>query len=225
MPDEEAVRQPVDRLAGEDVAPEDRLRAGLYRVLARYLSSPPDAAALSAGASLEGDDTPLGRAVATFAHLAARTAPEAAADEYHELFIGIGRGELLPYASYYLTGFLNEKPLARLRQDMARLGVARNPDNKDPEDHIAAICETMAGLIEGEFGSPLGLEEQRRFFADHLNAWAPHFFKDLEAANASVLYGALGTIGRLFLEIEAAAFEMVPASRPGGKAEHERENV
>jgi len=176
--------------------------------MARFLARPPDAALLRQIARFGGDATELGQAYGTLAHLAARTTPEAVAAEYHELFIGLGRGELVPYGSYYLTGFLNEKPLAKLRVDMARLGIARLADVKEPEDHIAALCEMMAGLIEGSFGPPQDLAAQRAFFDTHLAAWAERFFADLEGARAATFYTPIGTIGRVFMAIEATAFAM-----------------
>lgn len=193
----------------ESIAPEDVLRAQCYRLLSAFLSSPPGTAELQAGAALTGDDSDLGRAIAAFARVCGRSDPATVADEYHELFIGLTRGELVPYGSYYLTGFLHEKPLAKLRQDMSRLGIERDPDMRDPEDHIASVCETMAGLIDGTFGEPLSLEEQKAFFSTHIGSWAPVFFRDLEAAKASVLYGTLGSVGRIFLAIEEEAFKMV----------------
>jgi TorA maturation chaperone TorD len=196
-------------IANESIAPEERLRAQMYRLLARFLSGPPTPEALRAAAALTGDDSALGRAVATFARLAGHAHPAAVNEEYQELFIGLGRGELVPYGSYYLTGFLQEKPLAKLRQDMQRLGIARDADLRDPEDHIASLCEMMAVLIEGRFGSPLPLPEQRRFFETHLGCWAGYFFRDLEAARSSVLYSALGSVARCFLEIEEGAFALV----------------
>jgi TorA maturation chaperone TorD len=187
---------------------EEALRAAQYRLLSRFLAAPPDRALLDLAAGLKGDDTPLGQGVAALAARAGRTTPAAAADEYGDLFIGIGRGELVPFASYYLTGFLNEKPLARLRGEMARLGIARADDVKEPEDHIAALCEMMAGLIEGSFGDPAPLSTQRRFFDSHVAAWAPQFFADLENARAAVLYAPVGAIGQAFMAIEATAFAM-----------------
>ncbi len=121
-----------------------------------------------------------------------RSSPDAVRREYDDLFIGLVRGEVLPYASYYLTGFLNEKPLALLRRDMARLGIARTPDVQEPEDHIASICEMMAGLIRGRFGGPVGLTAQREFFAAHLAPWAEHFFGDLEGAKNARFLRARG---------------------------------
>ncbi|MBU2532951.1 MAG: molecular chaperone TorD family protein [Alphaproteobacteria bacterium] len=187
---------------------EDRFRVDFYRLLALFLSAPPSAASLSAAAALEGSDAPLGRAIRSFARVAAQTDSTTADDEFHALFIGVGRGELLPYASYYLTGFLHEKPLARLRSEMAALGIAADPDASEPEDHAAAVLDMMAGLIDGSFGHPLTIADQKRFYDAHLGNWMPLFFRDLEGASSSVLYAALAQIGSRFLEIESAAFEM-----------------
>jgi TorA maturation chaperone TorD len=195
--------------AGEDVVlAEDRLRADQYHLLAGLLAAPPGVGLLQAAGSFAGDDTRYGRALAELADRAGRTTPKAASREYHDLFIGIGSGELIPYASYYRTGFLNEKPLAQLRGDMARLGIARAETVKEPEDHISALCEMMAGLITGAFGAPLDLAAQRRFFDRHLAPWAPLFFEDLEKARSAWLYAPLGTLGRIFMGIEKTAFMM-----------------
>lgn len=190
------------------VAQEDILRADLYDALGALLAHPPSARLLSRVAALHGNDDPLGRSVTSLARLAAQMSPQAVRTEYDDLFIGLVRGELLPYASYYLTGFLNEKPLAGLRRDMRRLGIARPPEVKEPEDHIASLCEMMAGLIRGRFGQPADLVAQRDFFAAHLAPWAGHFFGDLEAAKKSILYAPVGAIGRALMEIEREAFRM-----------------
>ena len=124
---------------------------------------------------------------------------------------GVGHGELQPYASYYLTGFLYERPLANLRGDLLELGVVRRADVHEPEDHVAALCETMAGLITGKFGSSADLSRQRKFFERHIGGWAPRFFEDLERAKSARLYMPVGTIGRMFMEIERVAFSMADA--------------
>ena len=200
---EEATREMSDSLASEDA-----LRAQMYRFLARLLAAPPDKALLKTIAGLEGDETDLGKAMLSLGKLAAKINTAQAEEEYHDLFIGVARGELLPYGSYYLTGFLHEKPLAKLRNDMARLGIARGSVHKEPEDHIASLMDMMAGLITGEFGDPAPLAVQKNFFEAHISKWASHFFADLEGAKTSVLYTALGTIGRSFMKIEATAFSM-----------------
>ena len=190
------------------IAPEERLRAHQYQLLARWLAAPPEKELLDLAAGFAGDDTEFGLALGELGGRARQATPEGASREYHELFIGIGRGELVPYASYYLTGFLNEKPLSKLRSDMARLGIARAETVKEPEDHIAALCEMMAGLITGAFGAPLELAAQRNFFDRHLASWAPVFFDDLEKAESARLYAPVGTIGRVFMGIEKTAFLM-----------------
>lgn len=186
----------------------ERLRAGLYQLLVRFLARPADAALLREAAAWRGDGSPLGVAVTRLAAAAAATDEAAARDEYEALFIGLSRGELVPYASYYLTGFLHEKPLARLRQSLRALGIEREPAASEPEDHIAALLDTMAGLITGAFGAPQPLSVQKGFYDSHIASWAPYFFRDLEAAESARLYGAVGSIGREFLEIEQAAFAM-----------------
>lgn len=207
MPVEEATRAMADTQA-QELASEDVLRAQMYRFLARLLAAPPDDAMLKSVAGMEGDETNLGKAMLSLATLASKTDLPRAEEEYHDLFIGVARGELLPYGSYYLTGFLHEKPLSKLRNDMARLGIASDEEHKEPEDHIAALMDMMAGLITGEFGDPAPLAGQKEFFEAHISSWASHFFADLEGAKTSVLYAAVGTIGRSFMEIEATAFSM-----------------
>ncbi|MFK7745191.1 MAG: molecular chaperone [Roseobacter sp.] len=191
-----------------DINPEDRLRADLYNFIGLLLARPPVDMLLEQTASLTGDDSPLGEAIAGLARVAKATKPKAVEREFNALFIGLGRGELLPYASYYLTGFLNEKPLARLRTDMAALGVTRADNVFEPEDSMSSLMETMGGLIVGRFGSPADLEAQRTFFNGHIAPWAAHFFTDLEAAKNSVLYASVGAVGREFMAIEREAFRM-----------------
>lgn len=186
---------------------EDAARACVYRLLARFLAAPPDPAALTVATSLAGDGSAYGRALDALARVARATTPAEAREEYDRLFIGLVRGELVPYASFYLTGFLYERPLAAIRADLIRLEVARSPGCSDPEDHIAFLCEVMAGLIEGTCGSgtPAAQED---FFDRHVAPWAPRFFTDLERARSSRLYGPVGTLGWVFMEIEATAFAM-----------------
>ena len=187
------------------LAPEDVMRADLYDLLAALLRAAPDASMLAALAALEGDDTELGRAVGALARIASAANEAEAAREYHDLFVGVGRGELVPYGSYYLTGFLNEKPLGLLRRDMARLGIEREAHVREPEDHAGALMEMMAGLVRGTLGSGAG---SAAFFAAHVEPWAGHFFADLERAKGSRLYAPVGTIGRHFMAIEADARAM-----------------
>ncbi len=191
-----------------DIGEEDRLRANWYSLLAHLLSDPADENMLLLARSWEGDDSDLGRAIATLSAAAKGATPDAVREEFFKLFVGVGHGELQPYGSYYLTGFLHEKPLARLRGDMRQLQIERNEDVKEPEDHIASLCEIMAGLITGAFGAPADLATQQKFFDDHIACWAPRFFEDLQAAKSAAFYMPVGSIGSLFLAVESQAFEM-----------------
>lgn len=185
------------------VDPVDAARAREYTLLAALLSSPPPNELLGEIAQLRGDATPLGRAHAVLAEAASEATAEVER-EYFDLFVGVGRGELLPYGSYYLTGFLNERPLSRLRDDLAALGIERVADNFEPEDHAATLCEIMAGLAAHRFqASP---EAQRAFFEKHVAPWMGRLFADIESAASAKFYRSVGSLGRLFLEIEAEAF-------------------
>lgn len=190
------------------IAEEDRMRADLYNFLGLLLSGPADDMLLAQTASLSGDESALGQAIATLAKVAKLSKPRAVETEFNKLFIGLGRGELLPYASYYLTGFLNEKPLATLRQDMIAQGMVRAGNVFEPEDNIASLMEMMGALIVGRFSEPANLVRQKTFFNKHVAPWAALFFADLEGAKNSVFYSPIGTVGRLFMEIETEAFRL-----------------
>ncbi len=191
-----------------DVSEEDALRAQIYDLLAVMLRKPPAADFLTKISGLTGDESDLGRGINALARLAQASSPEKIDAEFHRLFIGLGRGELLPYASYYITGFLNEKPLAKLRGDMTELGMVRDAAAYEPEDNIGSLCEMMAGMIHGRFGAPVSLAKQKDFFFTHLAPWAEHFFSDLEAAEGSVFYAPVGTVGGAFIQIEKQSFRM-----------------
>ncbi len=192
----------------EPIAEEDNLRASWYSLLARLLAAPADESLLAVLRGLDGDDSELGAALRALKGAATTASARAIEQEYFDLFIGVGQSELVPYGSYYLTGFLHEKPLARLRDDMALLGIARSEGVPESEDHIAALCDMMAGLIIGSFGEPVELSAQRKFFDDHIGCWAPRFFENLEASPSTVFYMPVGTVGRLFMAVESQAFEM-----------------
>jgi TorA maturation chaperone TorD len=182
----------------------DLLRAEQYDLLAILLGQAPGEALLASLSGLARDESPLGLARGALADAAARAEPAAVSREFFDLFIGVGRGEFLPYASYYLSGFLHERPLARVRADLADLGIERAGAQREPEDHVAILCEVMAGLSSGRFEADLGW--QRAFFERHLKPWAGRFFADLERAESARFYRAVGGLGRVFMEIEAEAF-------------------
>lgn len=194
------------------VSTEDRLRADLYNFLGLILSAPPDQFLIDQCAGLSGDDSDLGQAIGALSRIAKVSKPKKVESEFNALFIGLGRGELLPYASYYLTGFLNEKPLAILRADMAARRITRADNVFEPEDNVASLMEMMGGMIIGRFGAEASLDDQKQFFNKHIAPWASVFFADLEAAKNSVLYAAIGSVGKAFMEIEREAFRMTATS-------------
>jgi TorA maturation chaperone TorD len=187
----------------DELDPIDRARADEYALLGLLLIRAPAGDLLNRLSTLKGDATPLGMAHLRLG-LAARAAKEGENEsEFFRLFIGLGRGELLPYASYYLTGFLHERPLAKLREDLADLGVERVEQVREPEDHIAMLCEVMSGLISGQFASEtIGDKE---FFDRHLKPWVGRFFADLELVSTTEFYKAVGALGRTFMDIETEA--------------------
>ena len=185
----------------------DAARAQEYALLARLLGAAPSQDLLDALAQLRGDATPLGLAHAALAEAADRITAQDAAREYFDLFIGMGRGELLPYGSYYLAGFLNERPLARLRSDLTRIGIERTDATTEPEDHAAILCEIMAGLASGQLGADEN--SQRDIFQKHMVSWMGRLFADMEAsAAAKKFYRHVGALGRVFLHIEEQAFAL-----------------
>jgi TorA maturation chaperone TorD len=184
----------------------DVARSREYALLSTLLARAPDRGLLDRLAGLRGDATPLGLAHAVVAEAARRTTAGGVQREYFDLFIGLGRGELLPYESYYLTGFLLDRPLARLRQDLVRLGIERAAGQAEPEDHAAILCEVMAGLLSRRF--PVSPVADREFFERHLSPWIGRFFADLEHAQAADFYRHVGALGRAFIDIETEAFAL-----------------
>ena len=193
------------KMAG-DIDELDTARAQEYALIATLLARAPDAALLSRLSELRADASPLGLAHAALAEAAEKTTAERVEREYFDLFIGLGRGELLPYGSYYLTGFLHERPLARLREDLSKIGIARAEGVVEPEDHAAILCEIMSGLVSRRLPAPA--ESDRIIFDKHMASWIGRFFTDLEHAEAADFYRQLGTLGRVFIDIEAEAFDL-----------------
>ena len=200
-----AVLRP-DLYGSAEVDEVDAARAQEYALLAGLLMRAPDASLLSKLSALRGDASPLGLAHAALAEAAERTTVEKIEREYFELFIGLGRGELMPYGSYYLTGFLHERPLARLREDLSRIGIVRAEGIVEPEDHAGILCEIMSGLASRRLPAPSGSD--RLIFEKHMAPWIGRFFTDMENAAAADFYRRLGTLGRVYIEIETEAFDM-----------------
>ncbi len=186
---------------------EARARAQIYHLFGALLAAPPDQAMLDAVGALaieDEADTPFVNVLRELRAVAANAKPDVLQGEYFKLFIGLGRGELLPYASWYVQGALMERILASLRQDLKRMGFERQAEVHEPEDHVAALCETM-GMIITEPGLSL---EQFTFFDTYIGSWMGKFFQDLEAAEGAEFYAVVGRLGRQFIDIEAHYFTL-----------------
>jgi TorA maturation chaperone TorD len=184
----------------------DRARAQEYALLATLLARSPDSGLISRVALLRGDASPIGVAHTALGEAAGRASDESLAREYFALFAGLGAGELLPYSSHYLTGSLYGRPLARLRETLQRLGIEKAPGRSEPEDHAAILCEIMAGLVDGGIAAAAGAD--RDFFELHLLPWIGRFFADLEGAEAADFYARVGSLGRIFMDVERQAFAL-----------------
>jgi len=198
------MQQPAPHISPARVVDEiDRARAREYALLATLLSRSPDAQLLQRVALLRGDASPLGRAHAALGEAAARTDETGVAREYFDLFSGLGRDALLPYASHYLAGSLYGRPLARLRETFQNLGIEKAAGHSEPEDHVVFLCEIMAGLVGGDIAGPPGAD--REFFESHLAPWIRRFFVDLERARSADFYACVGALGRIFIDLETEA--------------------
>jgi len=193
---------------GSVVDAGDAARAEMYVLLGTLLAGPPDAATLEMLLDIdagESDATPM-TAIWQSLQTAARDADtDQLVEEYFNLFIGLGRGELVPYASFYIHGFLMEKVLASLRNELQRFGFERQEGISEPEDHVAALCETM-GMIISESG--LSLEEQSAFFETYIASWMGQFLAELRDAESADFYRAVAQLGQQFLEIESQYLTM-----------------
>jgi len=181
-------------------------RAQEYALLAVLLAGAPEADLLAKIANLPGDMSPLGQAHAALAGAAAAADCERVEREFFDLFVGIGRGELMPYGSYYLAGSLHAPTLARLRADLAALGLSRAERCSEPEDHAALLCEIMASLVDHRFNTVSGAD--RRLFEKHLAPWIGRFFADLQTAKNANFYRRVAAVGREFMAIETQAFRL-----------------
>jgi TorA maturation chaperone TorD len=202
----ERMQQPISEIFPVHAISEiDRARAREYALLATLLARSPDTQLITRLAVLRGDASPLGMAHAALGEAAGRTNEESAGREFFDLFVGLGQGQLSPYASHYLTGSLYSRPLARLREALEHLGIERT-QRSEPEDHIAILCEIMAGLSDGSLVSANNVD--RDFFQQHLATWGRRFFVDLEQAESADFYRSVGSFGRTLMEIETEVYSL-----------------
>jgi TorA maturation chaperone TorD len=195
----------------ESISPEDSARAGMYALIARLFYAPPDQALLRALAnadalSPEVDNAELAQAWRKLAAAAAVADADAVREEYERIFIGVGKAEVTPYGTGYLIGSMIENPLAKLRAELSRMGLARSESVHEPEDHIAALAEVMRFLIVGdEKCGPADLSTQEAFFSCYLQPWYRQFCEVLSPR--ADFYQPVAQFTKAFLDVERESFE------------------
>ena len=200
-----------------NLTPEDLARADLYGLLALLFYEPPSAELLQKIAQF-GQDIDVGiqyESSILFApwqelvDAAKNSSVQEWQDEYENAFIGVGKQEIFLYGSYYLTGFLNEKPLAALRETLLKLGLQASDGMSETEDHIACLCEVMRYLVAGEDLSVCNLTQQKVFFNQHIRTWSSELFEVLQNHPSLRFYSLVGALASTFFEIEGQAFDML----------------
>ena len=192
---------------------EDQVRADFYALLANLFYRAPDErllqAIMIAPEPVAEHDRALADAWAALAAASGVVTPDALSEEFANLFIGVGRAPVMLYGSYYRAGFMNEKPLAELRTDLASMGFARDSAVRETEDHLAALCDVMRAMILGGVANaPATLDEQRHFFSKHLQPWVLDCCDATTKNENSNYYRRVAALAKAFFLIEIEAFEM-----------------
>ena len=180
-------------------------RAQTYALLARLLSAAPDKNLIESLSAIEvtEPESPMGKQWGQMITAAQQIDISTVADEFQTLFIGVTHGELMPYGSYYQTGFLMEEPLAELRTDLAKLGLVKHEDAAEPEDHVSAQCDVMRLILMAE-GTPIVTDKD--FFIHHLKPWLINFFADLAGTQTSEFYQVVGEFAKVFINMELSEY-------------------
>lgn len=188
---------------------DDAMRCDIYLLLATLLRDVPSAPLIEFLADLqsEANETPMAKAWQSLSAAARAVERPDLEQEYQQLFIGIGRGEVVPFASWHLTGSLMEKPLAEIRFHLSQIGLEREEAVKEPEDHISALCETMAYLIETRDAV------QKAFFNRHIATWYNKLVDQMNQAEHAQFYRAVAELLGAFLTLEHVSLTQAPSSR------------
>jgi len=184
-------------------APYANMRSDGYVLLAALLNSPPDQEFINLIRNIQWDEDlqkTMQQQLASLKQACSSCTEEDIAAEFHRLFVGLGRGELVPYASWYREKMIQSATLAAIRSDLRQLGIIRRSDTYESEDHAGALCEIMA-LVSQE-ANAIPHNDQASFFNDHINPWMPDFFRDVQAARNIVFYRDVGALGSCFLQAE-----------------------
>jgi len=184
-------------------APYANMRTDGYVLLAAFLNSPPDGEFINLIRNIQWDEDlqeTMQQQLVSLKQACSSCTVEEIAAEFHRLFVGLGRGELVPYASWYREKMIQSATLAAIRSDLRQLGIIRRSDTHESEDHAGALCEIMA-LVSQE-ANAITHNDQANFFNNHISPWMPAFFQDVQAARNVVFYRAVGALGSCFLQAE-----------------------
>ena len=191
-----------------------KLRTDCYVLLAALLTNAPSRELIELIQKLRWEDTlpaQLDEALVALHGAAILCSPNSIDQEFQRLFVGLGSGEMVPYASWYLEKMVQSAPLAAIRADLGRLGLVRQSTCFEPEDHAGVLCEIMALLSVPE--NDIAEQEQAVFFRRHLASWMPQFFQDLQYAEQSRFYQMVGLFGQSFLAGESAYLQNFSAQK------------
>lgn len=194
------------------ISENEQLRADIYQLLAALFRRHPNAELLQFLASIEvenDDASEIAQAWLAVKLAAKQFTPEQLEDEYFNLFYGVGRGEIMPYGSWFMTGSLMDKPLAILRQELLQLGFEREEYVKEPEDHVAALCEVMSQLI-----LELPSYRQLAFYQGFIESWIEQFCDDLAKAPSAQFYVAIAQLAKAFFVTESNEFAQIKLNIP-----------
>lgn len=196
------------------IAGEDWARADFYGLLAQLFSGEVTDQFLAGFKSIDKSSldvtTPLGFEFSELIRAVSMVDSKQVNQEFVDNFIGVGRPEVMLYGSYYMSGFLNEKPLVLLRDDLAELGLTRDEGMVETEDHFAFLCEVMRYLILAD-DPPVPFARQQAFFHAHLATWYGQLADDIEAASNTNFYKTVGRLARVFLDVETQSFDFESA--------------
>ncbi len=191
------------------IAPEDQARADYYALLASLFFRAPDERLLQSIAIAEPPEGALGPAWLALAEASAVVPADAVNEEYATVFVGVGRPPIMLFGSYYLAGFMMEKPLAALRDDLAKMGFSRAANTFESEDHVAALCDVMRAMILGDMATkPFGTDDQHRFYSIHIKPWIFQCIKEISEYHQTNYYKRVAAFAQTFFEVESDAFQI-----------------
>jgi TorA maturation chaperone TorD len=212
----EQIKESSATEVGDVGLPEDLARADLYGLIARLFHEAPDqelldqiVSSIPEGQEAQSEDAPLARVWQNLVEMAKANPAKAWQDEFDQNFISVGRPIIILNGSFYMAGYLNERPLVEIRRALDAFGLESAEEISETEDHISALCEVMRYLIAGDDVEISNLTNQRVFFNDHIRPWHDDLFDAIDAVSEMRLYHSVASLAREFLAIEGQGFDMI----------------